>query len=185
MPNLVGRLSLITSLLLGCVDLATSQVDTGVLSGYVYDDSGAVIPGAAVTIRNVGTNCELGLETNAAGLYVSPPLPPGTYQLTTQQEGFAPAAKKVPLYLSERLAVDFTLQVGSVAETVTVEAVGEILQTENTTLSTLRTESEVKELPVNCRNFAELLRFSSGVVPGQSQVGGLALSQARATPPAA
>ena len=179
MANLVGRLSLITILLLTGVDRATSQVDTGVLSGYVFDDSGAVIPAAAVTIRNVGTNYELDLESNAAGLYVSPPLPPGTYRLTIQQEGFAPAAKEVTLYLSERLAVDFTLQIGSVAETVTVEAVGEILQTENTTLSTLRTEREVKELPVNSRNFAELLRFSSGVVPGQSQAGGLPLSQAR------
>ena len=118
MANLVGRLSLITILLLTGVDRATSQVDTGVLSGYVFDDSGAVIPGAAVTISNVGTNYELEVESNAAGLYVSPPLPPGTYRLTIQQEGFAPAAKEVTLYLSERLAVDFTLQIGSVAETV-------------------------------------------------------------------
>ena len=179
MTSSVRLFSAIASVLLAGVGLLTAQVDTGVLSGYVYDDSGAVIPGCAVTVRNVGTNYEFDLETNAAGLFVSPPLPPGTYRLTVLQEGFATAAKEVSLHLSERLALDFTLQIGSVAETVTVEAVGEVLQTENTTLSTLRTEREVKELPVNSRNFAELLRFSSGVVPGQSQAGGLPLSQAR------
>ena len=179
MTSSVRLFSAMATVLLAGLGLLTAQVDTGVLSGYVYDDSGAVIPGCAVTVRNVGTNYEFDLETNAAGLFVSPPLPPGTYRLTVLQEGFATAAKEVSLHLSERLALDFTLQIGSVAETVTVEAVGEVLQTENTTLSTLRTEREVKELPVNSRNFAELLRFSSGVVPGQSQAGGLPLSQAR------
>ena len=179
MTNFTGRFSVIATMLFAGLGPLTAQVDTGVLSGYVYDDSGAVIPAAVVTARNTGTSYELDLETNAAGLYVSPPLPPGTYRLTVQQEGFASAAKEVSLYLSERLAVDFTLQIGSITETVTVEAVGEILQTENTTLSTLRTEREVKDLPVNSRHFAELLRFSAGVVPGQSQAGGLALSQSR------
>ncbi len=179
MNNYLGRWAVAISVLFATMGSLVGQVDTGVLTGYVYDDSGAVIPGTAVVVRNTGTNYEVRLETNAAGLYVSPPLPPGAYRLTVQQEGFATVAKEVPLHLSERLAVDFTLQVGAVAETVTVEAVGEVLQTENTTLSTLRTEREVKELPVNSRNFAELLRFSAGVVPGQSQAGGLALSQSR------
>lgn len=179
MTNSFARSAVFVTILLASLGSLTAQVDTGVLTGYVYDDSGAVIPGTAVVVRNTGTNYEVGLETNVTGLYVSPPLPPGTYRLTVQQAGFATALKEVSLHLSERLAVDFTLQVGTVAETVTVEAVGETLQTENTTLSTLRTEREVKELPVNSRNFAELLRFSAGVVPGQSQAGGLPLSQAR------
>lgn len=179
MTNSFARLAVFVTILLASLGSLTAQVDTGVLTGYVYDDSGAVIPGTAVVVRNTGTNYEVGLETNATGLYVSPPLTPGTYRLTVQQAGFATALKEVSLHLSERLAVDFTLQVGTVAETVTVEAVGETLQTENTTLSTLRTERKVKELPVNSRNFAELLRFSAGVVPGLSQAGGLALSQSR------
>ena len=173
------RVSAIAALFLGLAGLMPGQVDTGLLSGYVYDDSGAVVPGASVTVRNIGTNYETQVEANAAGLYVTPPLPPGSYRLTVANDGFATAAKETVLHLSERLAVDFTLQVGSVAESVTVEAVGEALQTENTTLSTLRTEREVKELPINSRNFAELLRFSAGVVPGQAQAGGLPLSQAR------
>ncbi len=179
MTNSAERLAILTSILLASLGSLTAQVDTGVLTGYVYDDSGAVIPATAVVVRNAGINYEVSLETNATGLYVSPPLPPGTYRLTVQQAGFSTAVKEVSLHLSERLAVDFTLQVGAVAETVTVEAVGETLQTETTTLSTLRTEREVKELPVNSRNFAELLRFSAGVVPGLSQAGGLALSQSR------
>ncbi len=173
------RLAALAGFLIFASGPLTAQVDTGVLSGYVYDDSGAVIPASQVMVHNTGANYRLNLETNAAGLYVTPPLRPGTYRVTVQSEGFLTAAKEVVLHLSERLAVDFTLQIGAVTESVTVEEVGETLQTETTTLSTLRTEREVKELPVNSRNFAELLRFSAGVVPGQSQAGGLPLSQSR------
>ena len=159
------------------VSSATAQVDTGVLSGFVYDNSEAVIPGAKVTVLNTGTNYQLDLETAATGLYVSPPLPPGTYRITVTQEGFFTAAKDVVLHLSERLAVDFTLQIGAVTESVTVEAVGQVLQTEATTLSTLRTEREVKSLPMNSRNFAGLIRYTPGVVPGVSRPGGWAFPQ--------
>ena len=161
------------------VSSATAQVDTGVLSGFVYDNSEAVIPGAKMTVLNTGTNYQLDLETAATGLYVSPPLPPGTYRITVTQEGFLTAAKDVVLHLSERLAVDFTLQIGAVTESVTVEAVGQVLQTEAATLSTLRTEREVKSLPINSRNFARLIRYTPGVVPGLQQAGGLGLSSAR------
>ena len=173
------RILTLASLIVCSATLVPAQIDTGVLSGYVYDNSEAVIPGVKVTVQNTGTNYQLDLETTATGLYVSPPLPPGTYQITVIQEGFRTAAKQVELHLSERLAVDFTLEIGTLTESVTVEAVGATLQTETTTLGTLRTEREVKELPVNSRNFADLLRFSAGVVPAQPQAGGLPLAQAR------
>lgn len=173
--SLMSLLVLILSL---GVPLA-AQVDRGVLSGTVFDNSGAVIVGAKISVENLATNYTLELETNATGLYVSPPLPPGPYRILVSQEGFIPIAKEVNLNLAERLAIDFTIEVGAVTETVTVQATGAILQTETATLSTLRSEQEVKDLPNISRNFVDLMRYSAGVVLAQPHNSGLPLSQIR------
>lgn len=156
-----------------------AQIDTGVLSGTVLDDTGAVVPGVDVSVLNTGTNYSINLTTNASGLYVSPPLAAGQYRIEVTLEGFRPAAREVTLNIAERLAIDFTLQLGAVSEQVTVEAQGVVLQTEEATLSTFRTGREVRELPMNDRNFAELMRYTPGAAPGQSQKSNLALSQNR------
>ncbi|MBI1354073.1 MAG: hypothetical protein GC160_06985 [Acidobacteria bacterium] len=161
------------------VSALQAQIDTGVLSGTVSDNTEAVVPGAEVVVLNLGTNYRLELSTNANGLYVSPPLPAGRYQISVALEGFQPAAKQVELNLADRLAVDFTLELGNVTEQVTVQAQGVSLQTERATLSTFRSEREVRELPVNDRNFAELMRYTPGAAPGQAQKSNLALSQQR------
>ncbi|MDE0124977.1 MAG: TonB-dependent receptor [Bryobacterales bacterium] len=165
--------------LLACSATLIAQVDTGVLNGTVSDGSGAVIPGANVEVLNTATNYRLTRETNASGLYVSPPLPPGPYRITVSTEGFRTAAKEVALNLSERIAVDFELEVGAVAESIDVEAIGTVLQTETATLSTLRSEEEVKELPNISRNFVDLMRYTAGVVLAQPHNSGLPLSQIR------
>ena len=175
----VRRFATVPLLLFGFAAGLLAQVDTGVLSGTIFDNTDAVVPGVKVALTNIGTNYSLELESNAAGLYVSPPLPPGKYRIEVSQEGFQAAAKEIQLNLSERLAVDFTLQIGVVTESVTVEAVGQVLQTEAATLSTLRTEREIRSLPINKRNFAQLIRYAPGVVPARQQAGGLGLSSAR------
>ncbi|MBS1823876.1 MAG: TonB-dependent receptor [Acidobacteria bacterium] len=156
-----------------------AQVDTGVLTGVVKDNAGAVIAGAKVTIRNTGTNAQLELITGASGSYVSPPLPSGNYRIEVMQPGFRTAARAIPLNVSERLAADFTMEIGAVTETVNVQELAPVLQTETTTISTQRSEQEIKSIPVNSRNFAELVRFTPGVVPGQAVKLNLALSQQR------
>ena len=175
----VKRRSRILVALLAWSATLIAQVDTGVLSGTVSDGTGGVIPGANVEILNTATNYQLTRETNASGLFVSPPLPPGPYRVTVSSEGFRPAAKEIPLNLSERLAVDFELEIGTVAESIDVEAIGTVLQTETATLSTLRSEQEVKELPNISRNFVDLMRYSAGVVLAQPHNSGLPLSQIR------
>ena len=175
----VRRFATVSLLLFGLTAGLLAQVDTGVLSGTIFDNTNAVVPGVKVTLTNIGTNYSLELETNAAGLYVSPPLPPGKYRIEVRLEGFQPAAKEIQLNLSERLAVDFTLQLGVVTETVTVEALGAVLQTETTTLSTLRTERELKDLPNIGRVFTQVMQYSPGVVPPRTESQGLAISEAR------
>lgn len=161
------------------LSLAYGQVDTGVLTGIIRDKGGAVIANAKVTIRNAGTNTQVELATNNDGIFVSPPLPSGSYRVDVAQPGFRPAARVLPLNVSERLALDFTLELGTVNESVTVQELAPILQTETTTISTQRSEQEIKSIPINSRNFAELVRFTPGVVPGQAVKLNLALSQQR------
>src|SRR5262245_41380932 len=112
-----------------------AQVDTGVLTGSVTDATEAPVPLAQVTLLNLGTNYKLELVTSHAGLYVSPPLPVGKYRIQTSAVGFQVIAKEVELHVAERLAIDFTLTVGSLSEKVTVTGIGAVLQTETATLN--------------------------------------------------
>ncbi|MDE0432460.1 MAG: carboxypeptidase-like regulatory domain-containing protein [Bryobacterales bacterium] len=98
------RFTALLFLIFSVATTVVAQVDTGVLSGTVFDNSDAVVPGVKVTLTNIGTNYSLEnysleLETNAAGLYVSPPLQPGTYRIEVRQEGFQPVAKEIQLSL--------------------------------------------------------------------------------------
>src|ERR1044072_2661344 len=147
--------------------LAFPQVDTGVITGRIQDKAGGVLSAAKVSITNTGINYRVELIANSDGIYVSAPLPAGSYRVDVVHPGFRPMAKTLPLNVSERVAIDFTLDVGAVTESIEVQETIPVLQTENTTLSTLRSEREVKSLPINSRNFAELIRFTPGVVPAQ------------------
>jgi len=169
--RLIGVMSLVTAV--------WTQVDTGVLTGVVHDHGGGVVPAAKVVIRNAGTSAVVELVTNSDGLFVSPPLPSGSYVVEVSLSGFKKAARALPLNVSERLAVNFTLELGAVNESVTVQDLAPVLQTETTTISTQRSEREIKSIPINSRNFAELVRFTPGVVPGQAVKLNLALSQQR------
>jgi len=174
------RQILTTTALLAVFSLALlAQVDTGVISGHVYDNSGAAVPNVRVKLKNLASNYSLELATNTAGLYVSPALPTGPYRIDVELTGFQPQARQLTLNLSERLAIDFSLVVGSLNESVTVEAVGPVLQTEDSTLSMLRSDREIRELPNNGRLFSEIIRYSPGVVPAHAQRANLAISNVR------
>lgn len=159
--------------------LSNAQVDTGVFTGSITDSSGAGVAGTKITVRNSATNSQISISSNADGIYNTPPLPPGTYRIEASQSGFKTVARMVALNVSERLAVNFTMEVGAVSESVTVQGLAPVLQTETTTISTQRSEQEIKSIPINSRNFAELVRFTPGVVPGQAVKLNLALSQQR------
>ncbi|MGH9628192.1 MAG: TonB-dependent receptor domain-containing protein [Bryobacteraceae bacterium] len=173
------RLLLLASLFAA---LVFAQVDTGTLSGTVTDSSGAVVPQAKVVIRNEGTGQGLEITTNDDGYYVSPPLRPGEYSVQIEATGFRKVQKKLPLDVNQRASVDFQLDIGSVTEEVVVQAVAPVLQTESATVSSLRTEQSIKDLPLNGRNFAQLIQLSAGTAPTQTQVGGLQIVQKRGIP---
>jgi len=165
--------------LLAAIGIAVAQVDTGTISGLVRDASGGGVPGVQITVRDEATGLSTELVTNPTGLYVSPPLRAGTYVVEVRAKGFESAAKRIQLDLSQRFEVDFDLVVGSVSETVAVTAVAGTLQTESATLSNLRSEQAVKDLPLNSRNFAQLITLSAGAMPAQSQTTGSPITMKR------
>ncbi|HZP03469.1 MAG TPA: carboxypeptidase regulatory-like domain-containing protein [Terracidiphilus sp.] len=149
-----------------------AQVEKGVITGQVKDTSGALVDHAQVMLANVGTGLPTNTITNGEGIYVSPPLNPGDYEVKITAPGYGSSITHVRLEVAQRLSVDATLSVGSASDSVEVQANTVQFDTETATISNLRTEQAVHNLPLNGRNFAELLGLGAGVVPGQSQLAG-------------
>jgi outer membrane receptor protein involved in Fe transport len=166
-------------LLVWCLCGALAQVDTGTISGLVRDASGGAIPGVAVTLRDEATGLTTAIVSNQAGLFVSPPLRAGTYVVEARAKGFESAAKRVQLDVSMRLEVDFELVVGAVTSTVAVKDQADVLQTETSTLSNLRSEKAIQDLPLNSRNFAQLITLATSAMPAQSQNTGSPITMKR------
>jgi hypothetical protein len=154
-------------------------VETGIITGVVKDNTGAVIPSAHVNIRNDGTGLTSNITTNEQGIYVSPPLNPGDYSVVIEVAGFSKVVEKVRLEVGQRAAADATLAVGTTAETVEVQATGTVLQTETSSVGNLRTEEAVRDLPLNGRNFNELFSLGAGVVPTTTQTQNIPYTQQR------
>ncbi|KAA6460350.1 hypothetical protein DYQ86_15075 [Acidobacteria bacterium AB60] len=149
-----------------------AQVERGVITGTVKEGTGAVLLGAEVTLQNESTGLATVSSTNGEGIYVSPPLSPGEYVVKITASGFDGSIQRVRLAVGQRLSVDATLIVGPATQSVQVQATTVQFDTDTATVSNLRTEEAVHNLPLNGRNFAELLGLGAGVVPGQSQMAG-------------
>ena len=162
-----------------CVSVCFGQVDAGTVTGTVRDSTGAVIAGATVIVESVGTGLLIETGTGAQGIYVSPPLRPGEFTVTVSSEGFEPSAKRFQLEVNQRAVVDFDLNIGAVTEVIEVLDVAPLLQTESATLSNLRTEKAIKDLPLNGRNWAQLILLSTGAQPASTQSQGSPITRKR------
>jgi hypothetical protein len=145
-------------------------VETGIITGVVKDNTGSLIPNAQVTVRNTGTGLANTTVTDTQGLYVTPPLAPGDYDVTIEAPGFKSVVEHVRLEVGERVAAGASLTVGANAETIEVQASGQTLDTESSSVSNLRSEEAVKNLPLNGRNFAELVGLGAGALPAETQI---------------
>jgi hypothetical protein len=145
--------------------LLNAQVSTSEITGTVRDSSGAVVPGANVTVTNEATGISYRQNTTQAGLFAFPALPAGTYTVQTEMQGFRTSKKSGNLLVvGTPLAVDLTLEVGAASETVQVEATAVALQTESATVGNVVNEKAIKDLPLNGRNPLNLLVLEPGVV---------------------
>ena len=145
--------------------LSLAQVTGGSISGTVTDSTGAVIPGTTVTVRNVETGITRIISTDAQGRYTAPQLGLGMYEVTAATAGFQTMVRAgIELTVGRQAVVDLTLQVGAVAETVTVTGEAPLLETTNATVADLVSETQMRELPLNGRSFRDLVEIQPGVV---------------------
>lgn len=142
-----------------------AQAGTGDIVGRVSDESGAVLPGAAVTLTHVGTNESRTQVSNESGDYVFNLLPIGRYTASIEMEGFTKQVVNVELSTGARVRVDIALHVGQMTDTVAVTARSEALQTDSASVGSLVTAKAVQDLPVNGRNFVQLVQL----VPGATE----------------
>jgi hypothetical protein len=155
---------------------AQAQVSDATLNGAVRDPSGAVIAGATVTLRNLDTAIEKTTNSNGSGEYSFQSITPGRYILSATAGGFSPKEiSEFILTVGQAAAIDFTLAVGSESQKVTVEAAAPQLETSSADLGVVIATKQVNDLPLNGRNFTQLLSLTPGVVPvstGQNGMSG-------------
>ena len=142
---------------------------TGSVSGTVTDSTGAVVPGATVTITNVALSTQYKATTNSVGYYSFPELPVGHYDLKFEAAGFATQEKKnLALDTDASLRIDASFTVASTTETMTVEASSAApvqVDTTATQLGEVVPEGQITALPLNGRSYTDLLAIQPGVAP--------------------
>ena len=139
----------------------------GQISGEVRDPSGALVPDAAVTVTNSATDVSRSTVTNKEGLYSFPDLTPGVYSVKVIAPGFGVMVKaNIEIQVQQSLHVDFALTVGSNTQTVEVAANAALLSTENATVGTVIEQQRITDLPLNGRNFWQLVELTPNVTYG-------------------
>jgi hypothetical protein len=137
---------------------------TASLSGTVADDSGAMVPMARITVTNIDTGVARSAESGEGGLYQFPLLPPGTYNLTAQKEGFKQVSREgIRLEVNQVARIDIPMQVGAVSETVEVKAATPLLESNTSSVGQVIETKSLADLPLNGRNFAQLAILGPGV----------------------
>ena len=165
----------VVCLLLVLSSRSAAQVTTASILGVVSDSSGAVIPGVTVTIRNVETGITRSVTTDAAGRYRALQLGLGNYEVTAEVAGFQTSVRTgITLTVGREAVVDFALQVGAVAERITVTGEAPLIETTKATVSTLVDEETMRAIPLVGRSMADLTALQPGVVSDLPIGGGTA-----------
>src|SRR5256885_11335217 len=168
-------LSLVSILVFSAVAVL-AQLSTASLNGVVRDSTGAVVPKASATLHNSDTGVERNTFTNDAGTYVFSDINPGRYTLKVTAPSFS--TKQVSdfvLAVNQTATIDITLDPGAQTVVISVEASAEQLQVSTAELGTVIATKQVNDLPLNGRNFTQLLSLTPGVAPisvGQNSMGG-------------
>ena len=146
-----------------------AQSPNGTINGRVLDPSNKVIGGADILVINDATGVKYSGKTNEDGIYVVPNLPPGAYRLQVSKVGFKTLIKPdIVLNIQDALSINFTLPVGAVFETVTVEGGASMINTTDASVSTVIDHTYVENMPLNGRSFQDLILLTPGVVTQSS-----------------
>ena len=154
-------------LLLTAAAMARGQQTTGDILGTVTDTTGAIVASATVSVENAATHETRKVVTSSTGDYVVNLLNQGNYSVSVSAAGFEKfVVSSVVLAAGDRVRVNAQLAVGETSETITVESEGSALKTDSSVLSTTITPQETQDLPLNGRNFVQLIQLAPGVNEG-------------------
>ena len=146
-----------------------SQVATGTIIGRVKDPSGAVVPGVNISIKSIATGAMRKTMTDSNGRYQVPALPPGAYDVEASAKGFATSVRSETVTVSATVNLGFTLTVGNVTQRVQVMGAAPQLNTTNASMGGLVGGTAVRQLPLNGRDWLQLVTLQPGVVGGIGQ----------------
>jgi hypothetical protein len=148
--------------------VGVAQTSGGIFRGEVRDSSNAVIQQAIILIRSTDNGTGVPVTSNSEGLYTTPTLVPGSYLLTATKDSFQTTVfGPVELQVNQTVRVDFALSLGTRSDSIHVDASGEqLLSTESSQLSQIIASKQVSEIPLNGRQWQQLIVLSAGVNPG-------------------
>lgn len=167
-------LCLAATVLLWAVPRVAAQSVTGTITGSVTDSTGAVIPNATVTATETATGIKRNAVSNGAGIFTFPALQPGNYSVSAGASGFSTGVRAgIELQINQTASVVIPLALGTQSQTVQVNGAQPLLETETVSLGTVIDAQEAEDLPLDGRQFAQLLELVPGTVPiSVSQTGG-------------
>jgi hypothetical protein len=173
MMRTVFRSILVLMALLAAAPETSAQVTAGTIAGRLVDAQGGALPGATVTARQTETGLQRVATSDAEGRYTLPGLPPGSYEVRAELQGFRTFVRSgITLTIAQTAVVDLTMQVGGVAEEVTVVGEASTVNTRSGELSYLVNERTIAELPLNGRNYTDLALLQPSVLPYPHRDGG-------------
>ena len=155
------------------VGRACAQVDQGTITGVVQDTSGAVIPGADVTLTNTDDGLMLHAKSNGSGVFVFSPIKIGHYTVSASTANFETTVQQnLTLHVSDQLNVDLVLKPGNVSETVTVSSAPPLIQDQEASVNQVMDAQTINNTPLAERNWVYMAQLSTGVVPSYGTRGG-------------
>jgi hypothetical protein len=174
MKTTVVPIAAVLGLLLATANPAAAQTATGQITGAITDATGATVTGVRVKITNTLTGLTREATSSDRGTYSVPQLPVGTYVITAEKEGFKLAVSSAnDLKVDQVLRIDLTMELGALTESVEVTGRSVALDTETASVGQVITERQVTELPLNGRNFLQLLFLGNGAVETTGEQGGM------------
>src|SRR5260370_13327744 len=155
----------------------SAQDPTATLMGTVVDASGSVVAGAKVEIRKTETNAVRKIESDDKGEFTAPNLAPGTYDVTVSKNGFRTLHEaNLQLQVEQQARMEFRLELGSMTQTVTVQAFAPLINTENAVKGEVVLSHQMVEIPLNGRDFVDLAMLTPGVLPNAQGGAGSAMA---------
>src|SRR5258708_29621971 len=140
------------------------------VSGLVTDPQGRAVVDTAIVLTNVNTGIAYHTKTNGEGIYRVNGLQPGIYRANVSKDGFKSIVKAdIELHVQDQLSINFALQLGSVTETITVEAGAPLVNTQDATVGTVLDRQYLENMPLNGRSFQDLILLTPGVVTNTPQ----------------